>query len=111
MMTFALYEKRKLPINKACCLPKLTDVTWKWLPLSLWGQRRHWNNKIAHSSPVFISYVHLHCLLLRMQACCHLLVGRVANKIQGNFHSEECQEGRIKRKEGGGGLERGRRQI
>jgi len=30
----------------------------------------------------FISYVHLYCLLLSVQQCCHLFVKKVANKIK-----------------------------
>lgn len=31
---------------------------------------------------VFIPYVHLYCLLLNVQQCCHLLLEKVTNKIK-----------------------------
>jgi hypothetical protein len=38
---------------------------------------------------LFIPYTHLDCLLLHAQHCCHLIAGKVANKIQESLHSKE----------------------
>lgn len=45
----------------------------------------------------FISYIIVYCLLLHVQQCCHLLIGKVTNKIQRSLCSKEYyQEDRIK---------------
>ena len=51
----------------------------------------------THHSHVFIPYIHLYCLLLHVQHCHYLLVGKVTNKIQESLQSKEYyQEDTIK---------------
>ena len=38
---------------------------------------------------IFISYVHLYCLLLNVQQCCYTLVKGVANKIQESLNFKQ----------------------
>jgi len=46
---------------------------------------------------VFVPYIHLYCLFLQAQHCCHLLTGKVTNQIQEIVHYKEYyQEDGIK---------------
>ena len=45
---------------------------------------------VSHISVMLrVSHIHLHRLLLFVQPCCHLLGGKVTNKIQESFSSRE----------------------
>jgi hypothetical protein len=55
-----------------------------------WRVGSHWNNNENDYVTVicFIPYICLYCLLLHVQHCCHLFVGKVANGILGTLHSK-----------------------
>jgi len=74
------------------CVLSWHEGKWPICHWHLWGQID------AHITvKFFIFYMHLHCLLLHAQHCCHHLLGKVANKIQEILHSNEYyHEGGIK---------------
>lgn len=78
------------PVLVSCChgmMVKWPISRWRFCE---WGQHRSNSYIDAHITvKFFIFYIHLHCLLLHTQHCCHLFFENVANKIQESLHSDE----------------------
>lgn len=79
-----------LSVLVSCChgmMVKWPISRWRFCE---WGQHRSNSYIDAHITvKFFIFYIHLHCLLLHTQHCCHLFFENVANKIQESLHSDE----------------------